>query len=415
VPADLAQLDFAVPIGALDQADHDPALVLPRQIYGPVDQRNGALGIGLKRQAEALPATREQLAIGHQVLDDVQRQFQPLGLFRVDGKVNVGAAGRQSQLLQHRHQHRARGRGVEEVIAREQRGKLDRNARRSGHTRTAFARNPGEGCGIGAAIALCIVKGHCRFAQHVEAVGQATLALWRGAFQRFVDGAAKDELPAQVLHRLQRRLADHRFAQPPHRALERGGKAIRLLLLQHLPCQHEREGGGIDESAVAFAHMFGPVDPAQLVLDQRVRRGRIGDAQQRLSQAHQGYALVRAQAIGLHHGLQPAGLLRPRPFDQPGGDAARFGMDRARRAGLGQPLGNAGFLIHAIGFAQGGAVNRCGHGVSLALVAMETNRARPKIPLRRMLGDLQPASMPSAASRGPRCSACLRQRPAEVL
>ena len=120
MPADLAQLDFAVPIGALDQPDHDPAMVLARQGGDPFDHRHGALGIGLQRQAKALPGGAEQLGIGDQFLDDVHRQFEPFSLFGIDGEVDVSIAGLDRERFQQRHQHRLGRFGMEEVIAREQ-------------------------------------------------------------------------------------------------------------------------------------------------------------------------------------------------------------------------------------------------------------------------------------------------------
>jgi hypothetical protein len=100
ISADLAGLDFAVPIGALDQPDHDPAIVPPGQPDDPVSQRNGALLIGLKRQTKALPAGAEQGLIGHQRFDDIHRQFQPLSLFGVNREVDIGIARPGGEILQ---------------------------------------------------------------------------------------------------------------------------------------------------------------------------------------------------------------------------------------------------------------------------------------------------------------------------
>ena len=127
--ADLAELDLAIPVGALDQPDHDPALVAAGQGDHPVDQRHSPLAVSLHGQAKALPAGGEQVWIGDQVLDDVERQFQPLGLFGIDGEMDIGPAGLQGEVLEHRHQHRARRRGVQEVVARKQRRQFDRDPR----------------------------------------------------------------------------------------------------------------------------------------------------------------------------------------------------------------------------------------------------------------------------------------------
>ena len=360
VPADLPQLDLAVPVGALDQPDHDPPAMPPRQLRHPVHQRHRALLVGLQRQAKPLPAAREQAVVGHQRLDDVQRQFQPLGLFGVDGEVDVGIARFRRQIAQHRHQRGFRGFRMSEVIAGIERGKLHRDTGGADHAIARLRRDPVQRGGVGLAIALRIGKGHRRFAQHVEAVGQPFLALGRGAPQRFVDGAAEHELSAQDLHRLQGCLPDHRFAQPPDRALQAGAQPARRFapLLQDLPRQHQRERGGVDERAVAVAHPFRPVDPGQLVMDQRVGGGGVRHAQQRFGQAHQRDAFLGPQPIGLQERVQPAGLVRPRAHDQLRGQRLRGGMDRAGGRGLQQPLGQAGLLFHAIGAAQGGAVQR---------------------------------------------------------
>jgi hypothetical protein len=48
-------------------------------------------------------------------------------------------------------------------------------------------------------------------------------------------------------------------------------------------------------------------------------------------------------------------------------------MDGAGRRCLKQALGNAGFLVFAVGFAKGCAIDRLWHDQRLALVAIETN------------------------------------------
>ncbi len=229
---------------------------------------------------------------------------------------------------------------------------------------------------IAGEVLVGIGEGHRRFAQHVEAVGQPLLAFGRGAFQRLTDRAAKDELPAQDLHRLQGRLADHRFAQPADRALEAGTQSRCLVapLVQHLAGQHQRKGCGVDESAAAFAHMFAPVDPGQLVVDQRIGGGRVGHPQQGLGQTHQRDAFVGAQAIGLQERIKPAGLVGPRAFDQPGGDSAGFRVGLSGGSGFLQALGDAQLLFHPVGQAQCGTIKGRRHGGALAPVADETNR-----------------------------------------
>ena len=192
------------------------------------------------------------------------------------------------------------------------------------------------------------------------------LAFGRGAVQRFGYSPPEHELPAQNFHRLQRGLADHRFAQSPHRALERSAQARRLCapLVEHLPGQHQREGRGVDEGAAAFAHMITPVDPGQLVVDQRVGGGGIGHAQQSFGEAHQRDAFIGAEPVGLQKGIEPAGFVFARALHQPRGNRARPGMDLRCGCSLAQPLGNAGLLVHPVGQAKRGAIDRSGHGPS---------------------------------------------------
>ncbi len=89
-PALLAALDLAVPIGALDQAHHQPPLAAPGEIGKPVDHRQGALLIGLDGEAEPVPAGK--LGGKRQSLDQIERQVEAVGLLGVDGKADAGLA-----------------------------------------------------------------------------------------------------------------------------------------------------------------------------------------------------------------------------------------------------------------------------------------------------------------------------------
>ena len=120
VPANLAEFDFAVPVSAFDQPNHDPAAVPPRQRDHPLGQRDRAFGIGLQGEAKALPAGAEQFIIARQFLDDIQRQLEPLGFLGIDREMNVGIARLQRQIFEQRYQHCLGGGRVEEIVAREQ-------------------------------------------------------------------------------------------------------------------------------------------------------------------------------------------------------------------------------------------------------------------------------------------------------
>ena len=87
-------------------------------------------------------------------------------------------------------------------------------------------------------IAVRIGHGGRGFAQHVITVGKALRFQPAGAFQRFLDGFAGNELIAHHLHRHVDAAADHRFAgardEPGEHGAQPGfGKARRQLSGHH--------------------------------------------------------------------------------------------------------------------------------------------------------------------------------------
>ena len=58
---ELRALDLAVPVGALDQAHHQPVAAAPRQVDDEVDHRRAALLVGLDHEAEPVPAGQRRL------------------------------------------------------------------------------------------------------------------------------------------------------------------------------------------------------------------------------------------------------------------------------------------------------------------------------------------------------------------
>ena len=57
----LRALDLGVPIGALDQAHHHPPVERAGELADPVDDRRGALLVGLHGEAEAVPAGERRI------------------------------------------------------------------------------------------------------------------------------------------------------------------------------------------------------------------------------------------------------------------------------------------------------------------------------------------------------------------
>jgi hypothetical protein len=78
----------------------------------------------------------------------------------------------------------------------------------------------------------------------------------------------------------------------------------------------------------------------------------------------------------LQEGINPAGLVRARAFDQADREGGRFAMHARGGCCLIQPQGNAGLLILAIGAAQFGAVKRGESGGMIGhnLISPETIR-----------------------------------------
>ena len=147
---------------------------------------------------------------------------------------------------------------------------------------------------------------------------QPLLPLGRGALQRLVDRAAEHELAAEDLHRLAIAV---RITGSPSRPTARPSAARQprcrsLRLVEHLAGQHQREGRGVDEGRVGFAELLGPVEPGQLVVDQRVGGLGVGHAQQRFGEAHQRDALLAAEVIGLEESVEPRRLVAAHRLDQ---------------------------------------------------------------------------------------------------
>ena len=126
--------------------------------------------------------------------------------------------------------------------------------------------------------------------------------------------------------------------------------------------------------------MGAPVAAGDLVADQRVARGVVGDAQQGFGQAHQRHAFLRGERELLHELVHAAALgARAQGFDQAAGQRGRFGAGRVWQRRLRQQRGDALLLGPAVGggdrlaqrilFADGGSEigkgRARGHGVNL--------------------------------------------------
>ena len=321
---DLRALDLGIPIGAFHQPHHDAPIAAPRQIDDPVDDEGAALAIALHHEAQAVPAGK--LRIGRQAFQQVERQFQPVGFLGIDVEADVVALGQQRQLLHGRQQFAHHAVRLRADIARVQRRQFDRNAR------PRIDAPPGRRLADGVDRSLIIgiiapgVGGRGRrLAQHVIAVGKALGFHLPRALQRFLDGFAGHELLAHHAHRQVDAAPDHRLARARDQPRQRRAQPAIVDAADQLARHHQAPGGGIDEQRLLAAQMRSPVAVGDLVADQRIARGRIGNAQQRLGQAHQRHPFLAGQRIFLHQPLDAAAFAI----------GAQRGHQRARGAGDG--------------------------------------------------------------------------------
>ncbi len=333
-PALLRALHLGVPVGALDEAHHQLAVERPGEVGDPVDHLGRALLVGLDGEAEAVPA-RER-GIGQHGGDDVERQFEPVRLLRVDGEVEIVALGLLRQAHDHRHQLAHHPLLRQGVVARVQRGELHRDAGavRQGLVAGGLADGV-DRVGIGLGVALGVVLRARALAEHVEGIAEQAALSGAGAVQRLADGLAEHEMAAEHPHRLPRGGADGGHADAlGQRAQDALG---RLAGLDDARRDAERPGRGGDEEGVRAGLVVDEVALADLVLDQPVGGGGIGHAQQRFGQHHQRQALAGRQRIFAQQLLDAAEPARPASGSPRSDRVARLSIRASRSAGRPAP------------------------------------------------------------------------------
>ena len=343
LPVELGAFDFAVPIRAFDQTHHQPVACAARQVHHKVDHQRAALLVGLNDKADAVPAL--QAGGQAQRFEQVQRDVQAVHLFGVDVQADVVVPGQLGE-LQHPWQqfiHHALVLGA--AVARVQGRELDRDAGAVHHALAlGCLANRVDRVFIGLHVTLRVGFGQGRFAQHVIRVAKALRFHCAGAVQGLVNRLAGHKLLAQHLHGKLHTLADQRLAAFADQAGERGQHRTLVVCGHQLAREQQTPGRGVHKQRRAAAHMLVPVALANLVADQRVARGRIGDAQQRLGQAHQRHALFAGQRVGLHQALHATCA-----------PAQLWAFAHALHQLAGQRVGAFGlFRVHAGGGQQGG-------------------------------------------------------------
>ena len=322
--------------------------------------------VGLNHKTQPVPA-RQTGRMG-QLLQQVQRQLQPVRFLGVDIDADVVAFRLLAQLQHAGQQLIHHALPLRTAVARVQGAELDGNAGPfvNAAAVAGFA-NGINGIHIRLQIALCIVGGERRLAQHVVGIAKALGLQFAGAFEGLGNGLAHHKLLAHQAHGHVYALAHQWLATSGRQSLEGREQARFAVRIHQLAGNHQPPGCGVDKQRRAFAQMRLPVTTAQLVANQRVACIGIGNAQQRLGQAHQGHAFLRRQRKLLQQALhQPltahAGRLCTQLLHQPlgmGCDLCGLGGGQdGRRQQLRDRLG----LVHARGGRDGAAqcVGRAG-------------------------------------------------------
>ena len=303
---ELGTLDLAVPVGALDQADHDPVVAAAGQVDDVVEHERAALLVGLHYEADAVPAGQRRVKA--QRLQQVQRDLQPVGLLGVDVERNVVLAAEQGQLAHAGQQLGLNAIDLGTAVARVQGRELDGDA--GALVDAAAGRGLADGVDghlVGGHVGLGVGFGGGRLAQHVVRVAEPLGFVLAGVGQRFLDGLAGDELLAHHPHAQVHALAHQRLSALLEDAGERRGQLV-LAVGAHQPAGDDQApGGGVDEDGRGLAHVGLPVAVADLVTDERIARLAVGNAQQRLGQAHQRHAFLAGERELLDQRLDAAG------------------------------------------------------------------------------------------------------------
>ena len=304
----LRPFDFAVPICAFHQANHEFLVVAARQVHQIINHERAAFLIRLHHKTDAVEAG--QIGVGHQGFHQIQRQFQAVGFFGVNVQADVVLFGEQEQFFQTRQQFFHHAFVLRARITRMNGGEFHRNT-------VAFV----HACAVGifadgvnrlhiiVEITLRVGFGHGRFAQHIEREAVAHFFALFAVGQCFFNGLAGHELFAQHTHGRIHTGADQRCAAFAQQAAQTARQSffVRFVLRefagnQQAPC------GGIHKHGRAASQVAFPVAVCQFVLNQFVARFFIGNTQQGFGQAHQRHAFFAGQCELLHQCVHTAGF-----------------------------------------------------------------------------------------------------------
>ena len=302
---DLGALDLVVPIRALDEADHDR----PPEPGKPVDHGGGALRIGLHRKPETPPVLEFRFAGKH--LEEGEGQLEPFRLLGVDGEVQVARGGLGGEVLGGIVEFGQHPLLLQRLVARMQRGQLDRDPGSTGRRRVGERVADGsDRMQVGVAVAVGVGVCAGTLAEHVEG-GEVAV----GADQGLLDGPALDEFGAQDAYGLRHRRPGDGFAEATGEAIDPAAHVRRDALAEAdgAAGQHQRPGRGVEEHRVRLTDVPRPVGRGDLLRDERLGGVVVRNAQQRLADAHERDALLVGQPELLQEEIENGPLVGPAP------------------------------------------------------------------------------------------------------
>jgi len=242
----LGAFDFAVPVGAFDQPHHQPVAAAPGQVDQKINHGGATLLVSLHHEADALKP--REIGFHAQLVQQVERKLQPVGLLGVDVQADLVALGQSHQIEQDRVQLLHHPVVLRAAVARVQGRQLDGDAGAVDHASPSRCLSNGmDGLFVGLPIATGVIGSEGGLAQHVVGVAKA-LCLTRGRpLQGLGDGFPHHELLTHDPHGHVHAFANQRlpaFAQQAAQPLFQA----RLAVGGHqFARQQQAPGGGIDK------------------------------------------------------------------------------------------------------------------------------------------------------------------------
>ena len=357
----LGAFDFAVPVGAFYQADHQAATATACQVNQVINDERAAFLVGLDDETNPVPA--RQLRLEAQFFQQIEGDLQTVRLFGVDVDADVILARQQGQGLQARVEFFHHPVVLRAAVARVQGGKLDRDAWPFINTATVGRFTDGvDRLLVRDHVGLRVGGGQRRFTQHIVGVAEAFIFQLAGVRQRFGNGFPGDELLAHQAHRHVHALADQRLAALADDAVQGARQVGFVMGGDQLAGEQQAPGGGVNEQGRAAANVGVPVAVADFVADQGIAGGFIRNTQQRFRQTHQRHAFLRGEGEllqqPLHHtGASAGGFLITQLVGELICQAVRLSGNGFRQARLLQQHRHGVGFGTAIGAGNGGAAD----------------------------------------------------------